>query len=116
MGPAWWISVADVLRKRNVHASGRTPVFRAREYIVNAFTSTISSTVPEGVRDAVHPAHHARRIHGRRLRRRKEVGGVSGRGGDTGAGRHGCGGDHRRTGGRRGRSEDDRQRHVAGGV
>src|SRR5205807_9177889 len=59
---------------------GRAPVFGTREYIVNAFTSTISSIVPEGVCDAVHPAHHACRVHGRRLRRREEIGGVSGRG------------------------------------
>src|SRR2546430_11155722 len=63
---------------RTSAGSRRTPVFRAREYIVNAFTSTISSIVLEGVRDAVHPAHHARRVHGRRPRRREKNRGVSG--------------------------------------
>src|SRR5207253_9948536 len=105
----WWENATPA-------RGGRTPVFRAHEYIVNAFTSTISSIVPEGARDAVHPAHHARRVHGRRLRRREEVGGVSGRGRDTDAGRHAGRGGHRRTGGRRGRSEDDRQRPVPGRV
>src|SRR5205085_6087916 len=76
---------------------GRAPVFGTCEYIVNAFTSTISSIVPEGVCNAVHPAYHARRVHGRRLRRREEVGGVPGRGCNASA--------DRRTGRRRGRSE-----------